>query len=153
MLNARSFKQSGGYCGPASLKIVLDFYGLRKSEKALAELSGASRERGVSGRSLVSTARKLGFDAHMKTNSTLKELEELTRETPVIVDWLHPSEEGHYSVVVGVTKGKVVMVDPYEGNIVKMSRREFDKRWYDFYGDRPRGKYITRRMIVVEKRE
>jgi len=153
MLNALSFKQSTGYCGPASLKIVLDFYGLKRSEKALAELSGASRERGVSGRSLVSTARKLGFEAHMKNNSTLEELETLTKDTPVIVDWIHPTEEGHYSVVLGFSRGKVVLADPYDGGFVEIPKAEFNKRWYDFYGNRPRGNYITRRMIVVEKKK
>jgi ABC-type bacteriocin/lantibiotic exporter with double-glycine peptidase domain len=153
MLDLRTFEQSNGYCGPASLKIVLDYYGVRKSERALAELCGATRERGTSARGLVSAARKLGFDAYMKTGSSLKELEALSREVPVIVDWCHQSEGGHYSVVAGFNGKDIVLSDPYGGKIVEMPKMEFDSRWYDFYGDRPRQPYIVRRMIVVKRKE
>ena len=153
MLNLRSFRQSAGYCGPASLKIVLDYYGVKMSERALAELSGATRERGVSGRSLVSAAKKLGFDARMKDNTSIEELEALAKNTPVIVDWFHPSEEGHYSVVAGFRKGNVILADPCDGGFVEISRSEFEDRWFDFYGDRPKSGYLVRRMIVIEKKE
>jgi hypothetical protein len=47
-MRLKLFKQSKGYCGPASLKMVLSFYGINKSENYLARLTKATRERGSS---------------------------------------------------------------------------------------------------------
>ena len=33
-----------GYCGPASLRMVLEYYGVRKSERYLARLAGVNGE-------------------------------------------------------------------------------------------------------------
>lgn len=36
-----------GYCGPAVLKMVLDYYGIQKSEEELAKLAGTTQELGT----------------------------------------------------------------------------------------------------------
>ena len=42
LLKVKSFQEKLGvsYCGPASLKMVLEYYGIEKTEKELARLSG-----------------------------------------------------------------------------------------------------------------
>lgn len=61
MLDVKPFRQSLNLCGPAALKMVLDFYGLEKSEEELARLTRASLEHGTSGENLIAAARQLGF--------------------------------------------------------------------------------------------
>ena len=48
MLKIKPFKQSKGYCGPASLKMIMDFYGIKHSENYWAKLTKASRQKGCS---------------------------------------------------------------------------------------------------------
>ena len=53
MLNIKPFKQSKGYCGPASLKMVLGHYKIHKSENELAKLTKTSRTKGCKEENMV----------------------------------------------------------------------------------------------------
>ncbi|MFH1637788.1 MAG: cysteine peptidase family C39 domain-containing protein [Candidatus Woesearchaeota archaeon] len=53
MLKIKPFRQKSGFCGPASLKIVLKYYGIRKREKELAKLCGCLAEGIVPKQSMV----------------------------------------------------------------------------------------------------
>jgi ABC-type bacteriocin/lantibiotic exporter with double-glycine peptidase domain len=80
--------------------MVLGFFGVKISEKKLAEISGCSRTRGIRADGLVKAARRLGFQARIKDFSDLKDIDEWVnrKKIPVIVDWF-AFEGGHYSVV------------------------------------------------------
>ena len=77
MIKLKPFQQSTGYCGPAVLKMVLDFYGVKKTEKELAKLSGATRERGVEAPALLSAAKKLGFKGFIKDFSNFGDVKKI----------------------------------------------------------------------------
>ena len=66
MLNITPFRQKPGYCGPASLKMVLGFFGVKLTEKELVEITGCSKTRGIKAEGLVRGARKIGFKAKIK---------------------------------------------------------------------------------------
>ena len=70
MLKLKPYIQTTGYCGPASLKMVLEFYGVKKSEKELAKLSGATHKAGVNPAGLLKAANKLGFKGFIKDYAT-----------------------------------------------------------------------------------
>jgi predicted double-glycine peptidase len=76
MLNINPFRQKPGYCGPASLKMVLGFLGIKITEKKLVELSGCTKSRGVGADGLVRAAQKLGFRAKLKEFCDLKDIDE-----------------------------------------------------------------------------
>ena len=105
MLNLTPFRQKPGYCGPASLKMELDFFGVTITEKKLVEISGCSRTRGVRAEGIVPAARKLGFLAKIKDSSDLKDINAWVnrKKIPVIVDWF-AFKGGHYSVSAAWTK-------------------------------------------------
>jgi len=154
MISIKPFKQSKGYCGPASLKILLSHYNLNKSEKELAKLTNATREKGCLPEEIVKAAKKLGFKAQYKTNSSIKELKELIKkDIPVIVDWFSPEEEGHYSVIIGFQNKKIILADPHFGKIRKMKEQYFLFRWFDFdnYPPKNQSDLIIRGMIVINK--
>jgi len=46
MIKLKPFRQTPGLCGPASLKMVMDYYGVSVSEKEIARVAGSTRERG-----------------------------------------------------------------------------------------------------------
>ena len=117
MLNIAPFRQKPGYCGPASLKIVLGFFGVKINGKKNAEISGCSRSRGIRAEGLVRAARKLGFHAKIKDFSDLKDIKEWVnkKKIPVIVDWF-AFKGGHYSVVSGIDKENIYLEDPSLGH-------------------------------------
>lgn len=154
MIKVKSYKQSKGYCGPTSLRIVLSHHGISKSEKYLAKLIGASREKGCDEKGLLKAAKEFGFKGYWKEKSSINELKKLVKkEIPVIVNWFSPEQDGHYSVVIGFEKNKIIMVDPHFGEIRKMRIDQFLVRWFDFeiYPAKNRSELFLRRIIVIHR--
>ena len=146
MIKLKLFKQSKGYCGPASLKMVLWAYGINKSENYLAKLTKSSRAKGCSEENIVKAAKRFDFKGYVKQNSSIKEVEQLVKKgIPVIVDWFSPEEAGHYSVVVGFHKNKIILADPHFGKITSNDIKWFEERWFDVVDS----KLISREIIVI----
>jgi predicted deacylase len=154
MLSVNPFRQKPGYCGPASLKMVLGFWGLKISEKKLVQLSGCTRSRGIGAEGLVRAAQELGFRARIRDFSDLKDIRGWVnrKNIPVIVDWF-AFEGGHYSVVSGIDKENIYLEDPGLGHRRAMKLTTFKRLWFDFPGDylRSESDLIIRRMIVVDR--
>jgi len=163
MLSLKSYRQTRGYlCGPVSLRIVLQYYGVDVAEKMLAKVCGSSKTLGTSAQGIKKGAARFGFKVKIKDNSSFKDIEQwLKKKTPVIVNWFTRGRrdysdsdiaEGHYSVVAGLDDKYIYLQDPELGKIRKMSRENFKQVWFDW-----RGLYIKpqalaiRRMIVVYK--
>jgi len=154
MLHVKPFREKPSFCGPASLKMVLRYFGINKSEDELARMSGHKVSIGVEAEGLLAAAKKLGMKGFIKDFSTVKDIKTyvLNEKIPVIVDWFS-QDEGHYSVVVGIKKNKIFLLDPRKGKVRKINIDTFTRVWFDFPG-----KYIdskanldVRRMIVIWK--
>jgi 8-oxo-dGTP pyrophosphatase MutT (NUDIX family) len=148
MKKMKIFKQTPGYCGPTSLRTVLNYYGLKYSEEYLAKLVGATRENGSDPWQIVEAAKKLGLKAYYKTNSKVKDLKELLKKNiPVIVDWSPKKGLGHYSIVLNVDRNNITIGDPKTGKKINLSIKIFEEKWYEMYGN----KKVRGEIIVIEK--
>ncbi|OGF26475.1 hypothetical protein A2477_02320 [Candidatus Falkowbacteria bacterium RIFOXYC2_FULL_47_12] len=150
------------YCGPATLKILFSYYGIEKTEKELAKISGWDKVLGIDDRGMKKAAEKLGFKVKIKNNSSYQEMQSwLKKGTPVIVDWFtrgrndYPESEtadGHYSVVAGLDNKFIYLQDPEIGKMRKIKRYDFMRVWFDFTGDYIKsGELIIRQIIVIHK--
>jgi ABC-type bacteriocin/lantibiotic exporter with double-glycine peptidase domain len=151
-----------GMCGPASLKIVLDYYGVEKSEKELAKLCGHGKKLGVDGEKIKKAAEILGFKVRMKDNSSFGDIEKwLDKKVPAIVNWFTRGRQdysesevadGHYSVAVGLDKRYIYLQDPEIGKMRKISRDNFMRVWFDFKGEHIKpSELIVRQIIAIYK--
>ncbi|MFH0836974.1 MAG: cysteine peptidase family C39 domain-containing protein [Candidatus Aenigmatarchaeota archaeon] len=149
-IEMKPFRQTSGYCGPASLKIILEYYGIKKSEKNLAKLTGATRAEGVQAAGIVAACKNLGFEAIVKDFADFKDIRySLNKKNPVLVQWFL-EEEGHWSVVVDIDRENIYLQDPHLGMIRAFRLKTFKKIWFDFLPPYPKKEnMITRRMIVV----
>ncbi len=140
------------WCGPTSLKMVLDYLGIRKNSKEIALATQCSADAGVEADSMVKYAESLGLRAFFKDNSTIEELRHYVHEKniPVIVDWFD-SDDSHYSVVVGVNGKYIYVIDPYVGYLKSIKINRFLRIWFDFPGSmiRSTADIYLRRMVVV----
>lgn len=77
MLKIKPFQETlyAGMCGPASLKIVLDYYGVEKSEKELAKLCKHDKDLGADDEGIKRAAESLGFKVKIKNQSSFKDIE------------------------------------------------------------------------------
>lgn len=152
-----------GWCGPAVLKMILEFYGIRKSEKELARLAGTTFKAGTNANQMQSVLRCFGLKTKIKDNSTFDDIKRnLRKNIPVIVDWFthgrrdYPDSmvaEGHYSIVVGLDKSYIYLQDPEIGKLRKIKREDFLKVWFDYSGAilRSKKQFYVRRIIAVYK--
>jgi len=158
MLNVTAFQETlhADMCGPASLKIVLDYYGVNKTERELADIIGVVPEIGVDAGSIKKVAEELGFKVVVKDDASFNDIQMwLERGVPVIVDWFTRGRadyddaaiaDGHYSVVIGLDDEYVHLQDPEIGGVRKLRRDDFLKVWFDF-----RGKYITADELIIRQ--
>jgi ABC-type bacteriocin/lantibiotic exporter with double-glycine peptidase domain len=154
MLEIKPYEQTkSGYCGPASLKMVLDFYGIKKTEKDLAKITGASMKEGMAVDGFKKAAEFFNLKIIVKDFADFRDIEfYLKKKIPVIVGWFL-IDDGHYSVVVNLDKDYIYLADPEAGKIKKLKRDIFKRVWFDFAGSylRKKNDIIIRRMIVFYK--
>ncbi len=153
MIPVAPFMQGGdGYCGPACLKIVLQYYGISVKEEELIGVSYCSVEHGLPGEALLDAARRYGLEGEIRDRSELDELSDYVNQQkiPVIVNWFD-SFDGHYSVAVGLDEENVYLADPELGHLRALRRDIFLRLWFDFRGDyiKEPVDLILRRMIVL----
>ncbi|MDP2703763.1 MAG: C39 family peptidase [bacterium] len=138
----------GSYCGPASLKMVLEYWGINKSEEEVAIACNRDPELGTDDASIKKAAESYGLKVEIENNSSFDSIQRwLNRKVPVIVDWFtrgrsdYGDEEvpdGHCSVVVGLDDVYIYLQDPEIGGLRKLKRDDFMRVWFDF-----RPVYIT----------
>lgn len=155
LLSVPHLRQSPGYCGPSSLRAVLAYFCVKKSEVQLARLAGATRKKGVGALGLVKAACELGFRAKVVDRASMVQLRRLVniKKIPVIVDWFS-TDDGHYSVAIGFDRKKIYLMDPELGGVRTMNLGDFERVWFDFSGPvlRSPSDLYLRRMIVVQPR-
>ncbi|MCX6718408.1 MAG: cysteine peptidase family C39 domain-containing protein [Candidatus Staskawiczbacteria bacterium] len=164
LLDVKPFQETlnADMCGPASLKIVLEYYGINKSEDELAELCRFKKGLGVDDKGIKSAAEKLGLKVKIENNSNFKDIEKwLKKEVPVIVNWFTKGRtdygdssvaDGHYSVVMGLDDEFIHLQDPELGAMRKIGRDDFMRVWFDFKGKflKP-NELIVRQIIAIYK--
>ena len=152
MIKLKPYRQKPGFCGPSSMKMVLELYGMNKSEVELGRLTDCSPSEGTRGPSLVEGAKKLGFKAFLKDEAEVSDIRKwVEKGIPVIVNWFSV-DGGHYSVAVGLTKKFIFLMDPEIARVRRMPMETFEEVWFDFTPEhrRTRKSLVLRRMIVIQ---
>jgi ABC-type bacteriocin/lantibiotic exporter with double-glycine peptidase domain len=161
LLDIKPFQETlnADMCGPASLKIVLEYYGINKSEDELAQLCKAKKGLGTDDKGIETATEKIGFKVKIKNNSSFKDIEKwLKKDVPVIVDWFtrgrtdygdSSTADGHYSVVMGLDDKFIYLQDPELGAMRKITRNDFMRVWFDFKGEYVKPKELIVRQIIA----
>jgi predicted double-glycine peptidase len=143
-------RQSTEYsCGASALRSVLSYWGRDVDEAELMRLLGTNPEVGTFPEEIVFGARTLGFDAELRENLTLDEVQQFTANgNPMIAlsqvwrsqrDVSKPANEewdnGHYIVVLRVDENYVYYQDPYLRMCKAfVPRNLFEEHWHQVMG-------------------
>ncbi|HLD96207.1 MAG TPA: cysteine peptidase family C39 domain-containing protein [Patescibacteria group bacterium] len=134
VLPVGTFRQTAGLCGPAALKIVLDYYQYQFTEKELAQLCQTT-EAGTDPQKMVEAAQKIGLQSSQKENMATEEVKKIVRSgTPIIANFqLKPEKgEGHYAVIVGYSRDTFILSDPQEKRGYREVKiKDFMRLWYE----------------------
>jgi predicted double-glycine peptidase len=150
-------------CGAAALMAALLYFGVYDDpESTLDAELGVTPEEGTRVDSIVAEARRYGLQADAHVGLTLDDLDRgLSRGDVVIValqawatkavtDWRTNWEDGHYVVVVGLSRDRVYVMDPsVRTGYAFLTRDQFVQRWHDYDLDRGRRIIFERLGIVI----
>jgi len=158
ILNIEPFQETlhAGMCGPASLKMILSYFGINKTEKELAKLCETDEKLGTSAEDLVRVIRSYALQSDIHNEGNLGDIEKcIQKDIPVIVNWFSRGRtdygisevpDGHYSVVIGIDKKYIYLQDPEIGKQRKIERDDFLTVWFDFSGE-----YISRDTLIIRQ--
>ena len=152
-----------GFCGPAVIKMILDFYGIEKTEAEIAILANKDDDLGINDEDIRRVLEGEGLRVEIKNFATFDDVQSaLGKGAPVIVDWITRGRydysedevaDGHYSVVVGLDEINIYLQDPEVGRVRTIPKKDFIRVWFDFSSDHIEKweDMIIRQMIVAYK--
>lgn len=146
MLRIKPFKQTDdSRCGPACIKMVLDYYGIKKTEDEICVQVGHTYEKGCTDYQIKAALEYYGLYPVIHNNSTIEDLRFWVKsKIPVIVDWFTPGYQrpdkhsmpnGHSSIVLGFKDNDIVLLDPEMGDKRLININEFLRVWFDWRHD------------------
>ncbi|KKR30776.1 hypothetical protein A2715_02075 [Candidatus Woesebacteria bacterium RIFCSPHIGHO2_01_FULL_39_32] len=142
--NPKHTYQTFNNCGPATLSMILSWYGKDVSQKELGDQmrpfqipSGDNDDKTIFTYEFVNWAEKYGVEAISRVNGDIDLLKNFTANgIPVVVKtWLHVGDDiGHFRIVRGFdeSKGVIIQDDSYEGPNRKFSYYDFLSIWQPF---------------------
>ncbi len=150
-------------CGAAALMSALVYFGkFDEAEARLDDELGANPKNGTRVARIVDEARRFGLQAEARTGMTLEDLgREVARGSVVIAaiqawpaqkvaDWSTTWEDGHYVVVVGLSRDRVFVMDPsVRTGYAYLRRPDFLARWHDYELDAGRKVVWDKLGIVI----
>ena len=132
-----------GLCGPAALKIILDYCGSNVSVNELVKLS-ETNQLGTSPAKLCVAAATFGHRVFQRQNATIDDVESYIKAgLPVLVAYQEYEgrkppkdpilDEGHYVVIYGFNDEELLISDPAKetGGYRRVPKESFLKQWRD----------------------
>lgn len=147
LLPVKPFQETlhASMCGPASLKMVLAYYGVEKDEEEIALQCGRDPDLDTDDEGIKKAAESYGFKVEIQNEASFEDVQGwLDKKVPVIVNWFSRGRadysdsevaDGHYSVVVGLDKENIYLQDPEIGELRIFTRDDFMRVWFDFTGE------------------
>jgi len=142
-------------CGPASLAMVLSYYGLKRTQLDIAPVvKGRYADKHVGFEEMITYLTNVGLRARVRVNGNERILKALlSNGIPVIVYQLllvpDGQSVGHYRVVKGYDEDGFILNDSYLGPNLRFSFATFEERWRVF-NRRYIPVYLAEREKVVE---
>ncbi len=163
------------FCGPAVLRMLLSFWGIKILQKEIVRQCGFDMRRMVRhGLNLLQMEQAIEVVAPQmqfwsKQNTELRELNKLINHyrIPVGVEWqglfeeysnLEDDDEGHFSIVtyLNLAENRIQIADPFgpfSEEDREFSIRRFEERWWDVNvledNGRKRTEYDKRMIFLV----
>ncbi len=142
MIQLTPFRQTDdSRCGPASVKMVLNYYGIIATEDEICQRCNHTYELGCTNVGIKNAFESYGLTCTIKNKASLDDIRErINKKIPVIVDWFSGGVEylpgstpnGHSSVVVGIDDSKIYIIDPENGQMRDILHNDFLRCWFDW---------------------
>jgi len=127
-------------CGANALQSVLVYYGVERREEILIKQAKTKKKIGTLVKDMEKTLKKYGmnFDGKEMTIEDLKKC--IDKKVPIIIllqawskkktDYANSFACGHWVVVIGYEKNKIIFEDPYAFKRDCLTEQELCDRWH-----------------------
>ncbi len=156
--------QTFNNCGPASLSMVLGYFGINVSQHELGDAlrpyqvaSGDNDDKSVTLQELAKKAQEYGLKTYWRPNGNIELIKNfINMGVPVMTStWTHPEEDiGHFRVVKGYDDSKKIIIqdDSLEGANQQYSYADYDRVWDKYNYEylvvfRPQNQDLVERII------
>lgn len=120
-------------CGPAAIKMAVDYFDIQISLNEINKISGYKKIGGLYNKGLIKTLKVLGLKTKILNNSTWADLIRYNKPNNVIiVSWMLKGYIGHFSVIDRVNAKTVYLAEPESGKIIKLDKLVFLRLWFDY---------------------
>lgn len=118
-------------CGSASMRMILEACGIKKSEKQVVKLLGTNKIRGTWAKLYPQLAEKYNLNYIVKRNSTIDEVKKLMKDGYfILTSYYVPKEKvDHFVVVKKIDDEYIYFLDPCYGPEHKYKLIYFLKVW------------------------
>jgi len=155
-LKVPPYRQHFGTCGPTSLRMVLAYYGIKKSNAELMKLTKCRPEYGTYTEDIIAAAKSLGLTGFQKDFASLSDIRKwYAKKVPIIINWFfYPDAEGHYSPLLKIDKKHIWLLDPRTAHPRKIDLELFNKIWFDYLRTpiKTKADFVVRRIVVIRPR-
>jgi ABC-type bacteriocin/lantibiotic exporter with double-glycine peptidase domain len=136
-------------CGAASMRMVLAYFGIDKSEAQVRKLLGTRPDGGTYFAGFLNAAKKLKLKYVSEENSSITHLEPLLKGGYQIIVCYYDVKDktDHYAVVKKIDAEKIHFFDPWYGAYHNYSKAYFRKIWHS----RERKDKAKRWFIAIKK--
>lgn len=119
-------------CGPACIRMVAAYYGIRRTEHYFEKIMNTTDTKGTHTANMQEGARSMGLDSYARTHVSIREIQNsiLSGFIPIVLYFYVPEKEGHYAIVKKISRGRIFFIDPYAGANHSYSIRYFLKIWH-----------------------
>jgi len=134
--------QTFNNCGPATLSMVMSYFGKSVSQDVLRDQirpynnpQGGVDDKSLFADEFVKYAKQYGFEGIQRPDGDVTLLKTLiANDIPIIVrTWLHPNEDiGHFRIVRGYDENGFIQDDSYEGRGLRFDYATFEQMWKPF---------------------
>jgi len=142
LLNFPDTRQSTNYtCATSSIGTILAYYGIDYREMDMAKALGSNESEGTNIDKVIHFLNMNGLQTDIRENMNINDLiYYIDKNIPVLVliqawgnidDYTEEWKSGHYSVVVGYSRNKIIFSEPALYNLGYLSYGDLMKRWHD----------------------
>jgi predicted double-glycine peptidase len=118
-------------CGPAAMRMVLEYCGIKKSEEEIAALMHTTEKKGTPTENFSRLAKAFDLECITAEHARLQDLKFLRDQNYlVIVCYFYPTEKvDHYSIVKKIQNNHIYFWDPFFGTHHKYFLPYFRNIW------------------------
>ena len=126
------YKQEKSWtCGAACMKMILESFGIKKTEKQLAKSLETNKVIGTWEFELPELAERHKLTYVVERNGTIKDLRRYLREgfRIIVCYYLLKEKTAHYSIIHDINRNYIHFLDPYFGENHKLKLDYFKRTW------------------------